>query len=311
MMRPLAILVAIVVVLALALPKIIYPVVAIDVLCFALFAMALDLLFGFVGLLSFGQAMFWGGAGYVTTILVQRGHFDTAASVGIAVAYAALLALVVGAICVRRAGIYFAMITLAIAQIEYFAAVQLSGITGGENGLQLESRGTLFGLPLENNFVFYYLVLVAVGVCAFAAWRLVRSPFGVVLAAIEQNEQRAIALGYRVYRYKLVVFVIAGAFSGLAGAFFALGNHLAGLEMLDWHTSGSVVMMTILGGASTLIGPMIGAALYENLDYFVSNTPIGAQTDLIIGVVFAACVLTFRRGIVGSLLSSVWRKSST
>jgi branched-chain amino acid transport system permease protein len=189
--------------------------------------------------------------------------------------------------------------------------VQLGGITGGENGLQLESRGTLFGLPLENNFVFYYIVLVAVAVCAFLAWRIVRSPFGVVLAAIEQNEQRAIALGYRVYRYKLVVFVIAGALSGLAGAFFALGNHLAGLEMLDWHTSGSVIMMTILGGASTLIGPMIGAALYENLDYFVSNTPVGAQTDLIIGVIFAACVLTFRRGILGSLLSTPWRKSST
>jgi branched-chain amino acid transport system permease protein len=310
-MRPLAVIVALVVAIALVLPKIIYPVVAIDVLCFALFAMALDLLFGFVGLLSFGQAMFWGGAGYVAAILVQHSHFGTAVSIGAAVVYAAVLAFVVGAICVRRSGIYFAMITLAIAQIEYFAAVQLSGVTGGENGLQLESRGTLFGLPLENNFVFYYVVLVAVAVCAGLAWRMVRSPFGVVLAAIEQNEQRAIALGYRVYRYKLVVFVIAGGLSGLAGAFFALGNHLAGLEMLDWHTSGSVVMMTILGGASTLVGPMIGAALYENLDYFVSNTPIGAQTDLIIGVVFAACVLTFRRGIVGSLLSSVWRKSST
>lgn len=310
-MRPLPIIVAVVAALALALPKIIYPVVAIDVLCFALFAMALDLLFGFVGLLSFGQAMFWGGAGYVATIMVQRAHLDTAASIALAVGYAAILALVVGAICVRRSGIYFAMITLAIAQIEYFAAVQLSGLTGGENGLQLESRGTLAGLPLENNLVFYYVVLVAVAVCALLAWRMVRSPFGVVLAAIEQNEQRAIALGYRVYRYKLVVFVIAGALSGLAGAFFALGNHLAGLEMLDWHTSGSVVMMTILGGASTLVGPMIGAALYENLDYFVSNTPIGAQTDLIIGVIFAACVLTFRRGIVGSLLSRAWRKSST
>ena len=310
-MRPLAVIVAVVAALALALPKIIYPVVAIDVLCFALFAMALDLLFGFVGLLSFGQAMFWGGAGYVATIMVQRAHVDTAVSIALAVGYAAILALVVGAICVRRSGIYFAMITLAIAQIEYFAAVQMSGLTGGENGLQLESRGTLAGLPLENNMVFYYVVLAAVAVSALLAWRMVRSPFGVVLAAIEQNEQRAIALGYRVYRYKLVVFVIAGALSGLAGAFFALGNHLAGLEMLDWHTSGSVVMMTILGGASTLVGPMIGAALYENLDYFVSNTPVGAQTDLIIGVIFAACVLTFRRGIVGSLLSKSWRKSST
>jgi branched-chain amino acid transport system permease protein len=310
-MRALAVIVAIVALLALVLPKIIYPVVAIDVLCFALFAMALDLLFGFVGLLSFGQAMFWGGAGYIVAILVQRAHLDAAASIVVAVAYAALLALVVGAICVRRSGIYFAMITLAIAQIEYFVAVQLSGITGGENGLQLDSRGSFFGLQLENNVAFYYVVLVAVALCAVLAWRIVNSPFGVVLAAISQNEQRAIALGYRVYRYKLVVFVLAGALSGLAGAFFALGNHLAGLEMLDWHTSGSVVMMTVLGGASTLVGPMIGAGLYENLDYFVSKTPIGAQTDLIMGVVFAACVLSFRRGIVGSLLASAWRKTST
>lgn len=309
-MRPLAVVVAIVAVLALALPKIVYPVVAIDVVCFALFAMALDLLFGFVGLLSFGQAMFWGGAGYLAAILVQRAHLDAAASIGVAIVYAALLALVVGAICVRRSGIYFAMITLAIAQIEYFAAVQLSGITGGENGLQLDSRGTFLGLPLENNFVYYYIVLAAVALCGLLAWRIVRSPFGVVLAAIEQNEQRAVALGYRVYRYKLVVFVIAGAFSGLAGACFALGNHLAGLEMLDWHTSGSVVMMTILGGTSTLVGPMIGAALYENLDYFVSKTPMGAQTDLVMGVIFAACVLSFRRGILGSLLASAWRKTS-
>jgi len=132
-----------------------------------------------------------------------------------------------------------------------------------------------------------------------------------VLAAISQNEQRAVALGYRVHRYKLAIFVIAGALSGLAGALFALGNHLAGLEMLDWHTSGSVVMMTVLGGAGTIVGPIVGAALYENLDYFVSKTSMGAQTDLVMGVIFAACVLAFRRGILGSLLGGAWRKTST
>jgi branched-chain amino acid transport system permease protein len=310
-MRALPLVIALLALLALALPKIVYPILAIDVLCFALFAMAFDLLFGFVGLLSFGQAMFWGGAGYIAALLVQRAHAGAVVGVGVAVIYAALLALVVGAICVRRAGIYFAMITLAIAQIEYFVAVQLSGITGGENGLQLDSRGGFFGLSLENDTVFYYLVLIVVAVCAILAWRVVRSPFGVVLAAIAQNEQRAIALGYRVYRYKLTVFVIAGALSGLAGGCFALGNHLAGLEMLDWHTSGSVVIMAILGGASTLIGPMLGAALYENLDYFVSKTPIGAQTDLIMGLIFAACVLSFRRGILGGLEKWGWRKTST
>jgi len=310
-MRPLPSIVALLALLALVLPKLVYPVLAIDVLCFALFAMAFDLLFGFVGLLSFGQAMFWGGAGYVAALLIVRAHANAPEAVVAAVVYAALLALAVGAICVRRSGIYFAMITLAIAQIEYFAAVQLSGFTGGENGLQLDSRGGLFGLSLEDNSVFYYGLFIIVAVCAFLAWRMVRSPFGVVLAAIAQNEQRAIALGYRVYRYKLVVFVIAGALSGLAGAAFALGNHLAGLEMLDWHTSGSVVIMAILGGASTLIGPMIGAALYENLGYFVPQTAIGAQTDLIMGLIFAACVLSFRRGILGSLLTRGWRKTST
>ncbi len=310
-MRPLPIVLAVLAVIAIALPKIVYPLVAIDVLCFALFAMALDLLFGFAGLLSFGQAMFWGGAGYVAAILVGRAHIDAVLAVAAGVAYATALALVVGAVCVRRAGIYFAMITLAIAQIEYFLAVQMAGLTGGENGFPLDTRGDFFGMRVQNDVAYYFIVLGVLAICLFLAFRVVNSPFGVALSAIAQNEQRAIALGYRVHRFKLAVFVMAGALSGLAGALFALGNHLAGLEMLDWHTSGSVVMMTILGGASTLVGPIIGAAIYENLDYFVSKTPIGQQTDLVMGLIFAICVLAFRRGIAGRLLSFSWRKTST
>ena len=307
--RAFAGIVVVVALIALALPKIIFPLVAIDVLCFALFALALDLLFGFIGLLSFGQAMFWGGSGYVAAILVQRGHVDAVLAIALAVAYATALALVVGVISVRRSGIYFAMITLAIAQIEYFVAVQLTPLTGGENGFPIDTRGLFFGVPMENDVAFYFAVLGIVAVCTFLAFRLVNSPFGFVLSAIAQNEQRAIALGYRVHRYKLVVFVVAGAVSGLAGALFSLGNHLAGLEMLDWHTSGIVVMMTILGGASTLIGPMIGAAIYQNLSYFVSKTAIGGATDLVMGLIFGICVLTFRRGVAGSILA--WRKTST
>lgn len=311
MIRPIVILVTVVALAAVAAPKFMFPLVAIDMLCFGLFAVALDLLFGFVGLLSFGQAMFWGGAGYVAAILVERMHADATLAVAAAIVYASLLALIVGTICVRRSGIYFAMITLGIAQIEYFIAVQLPNLTGGENGLPLATRGRFFGLPMENDVVFYFVVLAIVAICVALLFRVVNSPFGIVLSAISQNEQRAVALGYRVHRYKLAIFVMAGALSGLAGALFALANHLAGLEMLDWHTSGSVVMMAVLGGSGTLIGPIIGAAVYESLNYFVSKTPIGQQTDLVMGLIFAACVLAFRRGIAGGLLSRTWRKTST
>jgi branched-chain amino acid transport system permease protein len=297
--------------IALALPRLIYPIVAMDVLCFALFALALDLLFGFAGLLSFGQAMFWGGGAYTVAILVQRYHVDAAAALGAAIVYATLLAGIVGAIVIRRAGIYFAMITLAIAQIEYFAAINWSVFSGGENGLLMDSRGTFFGAHISNDIAFYYIIFILVAACYYLLLRIVESPFGTVLHAIRQNEQRAVALGYHVDRYKFAVFVIAGALSGLAGGLYALANRLAGLEMLDWHTSGAVVMMAILGGSGTMVGPVIGAAVYEIINYFVSKTPIGEETELVLGLIFAVCVLAFRRGIAGGLLSIQWRKTST
>jgi branched-chain amino acid transport system permease protein len=290
-------------VVGLLLPKLVYPVVAIDLACFALFAVSLDLLFGFVGLLSFGQALFWGGAGYLTTIVLSRTHLDDAIGIIAGVAYAVVLAAVVGAIAVRRAGIYFAMITLGVAQIQYFSAFQLVSYTGGENGLQLSGRGTLLGIPVENDVAFYYVVLLLVALGVWFALRLTRSPFGRVLRAMRENEPRAIALGYRVDRYKLAVFTLAGGLAGLAGALYALGNRLAGLEMVDWHTSGAVVMMTVLGGIGTIVGPIVGAGLFESLDYFVSKTAIGQETNLVMGAIFALCVLLFRRGIVGELLS--------
>ncbi len=309
--RRLWILLGIVGLLALALPKLIYPVVAIDILCFALFAVALDLLFGFAGLLSFGQAMFWGGSGYVVAILVQDLHLDGAVALGAGALYAAVLATLVGMLVVRRSGIYFAMITLAIAQIEYFVAVQLKDLTGGENGLPMDSRGTFFGVHVSNDTAFYFVTLAIIALCVWFVIRVVGSPFGTVLRAIRQNEARTIALGYRVNRFKLATFVLSGVLCGLAGGLYALGNRLAGLEMIDWHTSGAVVMMAILGGSGTIVGPIIGAAIYQIIEYFVSKTAIGQETDLVLGLVFAVCILAFRQGIAGGVLSIPWRKTST
>jgi branched-chain amino acid transport system permease protein len=298
-----AIVAAVLLLIALALPKLVYPVLAIDIVAYALFAVAFDLLLGFTGLLSFGHAMFWGGAGYVATILIAKANAPFPLAVVAAIVYAALLALIVGAIAIRRQGIYFAMITLALAQLQYFFAYQLGGWTGGENGVQLAGRGTLFGIPLENDIAFYYAVLAVAALGTYLVVRVVRSPFGAVLGAMRENEQRAIALGYRVDRYKLIAFVLSGTLAGLAGVLFAVGNRLSGLDGVDWHTSGKVVMMSILGGIGTVFGPIAGAGIFESLDYFVSKTAIGDKTNIVMGTIFALCVLLFRRGIVGELLA--------
>jgi branched-chain amino acid transport system permease protein len=298
-------------VVGLLLPWFVYPVLAIDIVAYALFAVAFDLLLGFTGLLSFGHALFWGGAGYVATILIAKAGAPFAVAVVAALAYAALSALVVGAIAIRRQGIYFAMITLALAQLQYFVAFQLGNLTGGENGVQVSSRGTLFGVALDNDKVFYYAVLVVAALGVWFVVRVVRSPFGAVLGAMRDNEQRAVALGFRVDRYKLVAFVLSGTLAGLAGVLFAVGNRLSGLDGVDWHTSGKVVIMTILGGIGTVFGPLVGAGVYESLDYFVSKTPIGDKTNIVMGTIFAVCVLLFRRGIVGELLALRTKRSST
>jgi branched-chain amino acid transport system permease protein len=289
--------------IGLVLPKVIYPVVGIDLLCFALFAVSFDLLFGYVGLLSFGQALFWGGGGYVAAIVIARGHVDVAIAIAVGVAYAVVAAALVGMLAVRRAGIYFAMVTLAVAQIQYFLAVQFVDLTGGDNGLNLGARGHLLGIPIENDVVYYYIAFVLVVLGIWFALRVTRSPFGSVLQAMRENEPRAIALGYRVNRYKVAVFTMAGGLAGFAGALYAVGNHLAGLEMVDWHTSGAVVMMTVLGGIGTVVGPVVGAGLFQLLEYFVAKTPIGEETNLVMGAIFALCILLFRRGIVGSFLT--------
>jgi branched-chain amino acid transport system permease protein len=255
-------------------------------------------------LLSFGHAMFWGGAAYVATIAVVAGHLEPILGVVIGTLYAALIALVVGAISIRSSGIYFAMITLALAQLEYFIAFQWHDLTGGENGLQFGSRGTLAGLSLENDRVYYFVVLAIVAVCLAFALRVVGSPFGLVLTAMRDNEPRARSIGYDVTRFKLVAFVMSGTLAGLAGALYALNNRLVGLDVVNWHTSGKVVMMTILGGIGTLYGAIAGAGLFESLEYFVSKTPIGDETNIVMGTIFAIVILFARRGIVGEILAA-------
>ena len=295
---------AVLLALGLVLPLVpgVYVVFAIDLVCFALVAVAFDLLLGFTGLLSFGHALFFGGAGYVATILIANGVTSFVLAVAAAVVYALVLSLAVGALAVRRSGIFFSMITLAIAEIQFFVVFQMSDVTGGENGLPISTRGTFFGLSLANDFAFYYVALAALVLGTVFAIRVVTSPFGAVLAAMRDNEVRAKSIGYDTDRFKLVAFVMSGALAGLAGALYAVGNRFAGTEAVDWHTSGAIVIMTILGGIGTIYGPIAGAALYQSLDFFVSKTAIGDKTNLVMGLIFAIVILVARRGIVGELL---------
>lgn len=293
--------------IGLALPYLVYPVFAIQLVCFALVAVSFDLLLGFTGLLSFGHAMFFGGAGYVATILIARvGWTSFPAAVAAAVLYALVLSLAVGAVAVRRSGIYFAMVTLAIAQVQFFVAYELADLTGGENGIQIVTRGSLFGFSLENDRVFYYLALLITVLGVLFAIRVVSSPYGAVLAAMRENEQRARSIGYDTNRFKLGAFVMSGTLAGLAGAMFAIGNRLSGLDSVDWHLSGKIVMMTILGGIGTIFGPIVGAGLFESLEYYLSKGPLGDKTNFAMGLIFAAIILIARRGIVGEILHRVF-----
>jgi branched-chain amino acid transport system permease protein len=301
---------AVLLALGLVLPFVpgVYIVFAIDLVCFALAAVALDVLLGFTGLLSFGHALFWGGAGYVATLLIAHGVTSFPLAILAGVVYACVLSVVVGALSVRRSGIFFAMITLAIAEIQYFVVFQMSDLTGGENGLPVQTRGTFFGLPLENDVFYYYVALAALAIGVAFAVRVVTSPFGAVLAAMRENEVRAKSIGYDTDRFKLAAFVISGTLAGLAGALYTLGNRFAGTDGVDWHTSGAIVIMTILGGIGTIFGPVVGAALYQSLDFFVSKTAIGDKTNLVMGLIFAVVILVARRGLVGEILHATFSK---
>ena len=300
-MRTPAVLYALVGLFALCVPLLgIYPVFMMQLLCFGMFACAYNLLLGFGRMLSFGHAAFFGAAAYATAWLVTAHAWGPGAAILAGVCAAALLGLVVGALAIRRQGIYFAMITLALAQLVYFVCLE-APFTGGENGLQGVPRGDLFGvLPLHSDRVLYYVVLtVFVAVFVFIR-RVVHSPFGQVLKAIRDNEPRAISLGYEINRYKLLAFVLSATLAGLAGSLKALVFGFVTLSDVQQSTSGEVILMTLLGGTGTFSGPVVGAAIVVTLQQYLSDL-VGGWVTAIIGVIFVACVLSFRRGIIGEL----------
>jgi len=289
----------------------IYPVFMMKLLCFAMFACAYNLLLGFGRMLSFGHAAFFGFAAYVSCWLITAHAFDPAAALLGGMLVAAALGTLIGGLAIRRHGIYFAMITLALGQLVYFVCLE-APFTGGENGLQGVPRGSLFGiLPLRSDLVLYYLVLAVFVAVFLLIRRVVHSPFGQVLKAIRESEPRAISLGYDSNRYKLVAFVISATLSGLAGSLNALVLGFATLSDVQQSASGEVILMTLLGGTGTFFGPVVGAAVIVTLQEYLSDI-VGGWVTAIIGVIFVACVLSFRRGIVGELEGlRLWRPGTT
>jgi branched-chain amino acid transport system permease protein len=287
-----------------------YPVFMMKALCYAIFACAFNLLLGYTGLLSFGHAAYLGAAAYATGWLVRSAGLSPELGVLAGAAGAGLLGLVVGAIAIRRQGIYFAMITLALAQMVYFVWLQ-APFTGGEDGLQGVPRGKLFGLlSLASDTTLYYVVLaVFVAVFLFII-RVVHSPYGQILKAIRENEPRAISLGYDVDRYKLLAFVLSTTLAGLAGAMKTIVLGFATLSDAHWSLSGEVVLMTLLGGMGTFAGPVLGAFTIIGLQNFLADR-VGSWVTVIIGVIFVICVVGFRRGFVGELLAWQRRRSGT
>ena len=285
--------------IGLAAPFLVYPVFAMKILCFALFACAFNLLLGYTGLLSFGHAAFLGTAGYVTGHTVKVLGFQPELGILAGTAAATALGYVFGSLAIRRSGIYFAMITLALAQMVYFMSLQMP-FTGGEDGLQGVPRGKLFGMiDLLQPLNMYYFVFAIFLPAFWVIYRTIHSPFGQVLKAIRENEPRAVSLGYDVEKYKLTAFVLSAALSGLAGATKTLVFQLASLTDVHWHTSGEVVLMTLMGGMGTVFGPVIGAIVVVSLQNYGAN--IGEWVIVITGAIFVICVLAFRRGIVGEL----------
>ncbi len=280
-------------------PFVLYPVFLMKALCFALFACAFNLLIGYVGLASFGHALFFGWASYLTAYAAKTWGASPELAILAGVAVAALLGVVVGGLAIRRQGIYFAMITLALSQMMYFFALEAK-FTGGEDGIQGVPRGRLFGVfNLSNEMTMYAFVLVVVVAGFLLVYRIINSPFGEVLKAIRENEQRAISLGYRTERYKLVAFVLSATLAGLAGSLKALVFQLASLTDVHWTMSGDVLLMTLLGGLGTVFGPVVGAFAVVAMQNYLA--PFGQWVLVIQGAIFVVCVLAFRRGIVGEL----------
>lgn len=294
-----------------------YPVLVLKVLCFALFACAFNLLIGYTGLLSFGHAAFFGGAGYTAGYAMKAWGVTPEVGLILGTLAGAAIGWLVGALAIRRQGIYFAMITLALAQMLYFMCLQMP-FTGGEDGLQGVPRGKLFGLlDLHDDLTLYYVVLAIIVVAFLVIVRTVHSPFGQILRAIKENEPRAISLGYDVSRFKHAAFVISAALSGLAGAIKTLVLGFETLTDVHWTMSGTVILMTLVGGLGTLSGPIVGAVVIvaiENklgeIGSFFANISgiewfrgLGESVTIVTGLIFVVCVLTFRRGIMGELVA--------
>ncbi len=294
---------AVLIVAGLAAPAVIYPIFLMKALCFALFASAFNLLLGYTGLLSFGHAMFLGTAGYICGHAVKVMGFPTELGILAGVAASALLGYVVGALAIRRQGIYFAMITLAFSQMLYFIYLQVP-FTGGEDGLQGIPRQTFLGIvDLEDDLSMYYFTYAIVLFGFWLIYRTIHSPFGQVLKAIRENEARALSLGYDVDKYKLLAFVLSCALSGLAGATKALVFKFETLTDVHWSMSGEAVLMTLLGGMGTILGPTVGAFIVVTLQNYLAS--LEGWVTVITGVIFVICVLAFRRGVVGEIAALI------
>ena len=285
----------------------VYPTFLVKCWCLALFACAFNLLLGYTGLLSFGHAAFIGAAGYIAGHSIKVWGLSPELGILAGTAFAGVLGYLFGSLAIRRAGIYFAMITLALAQMLYFVWLQMK-FTGGEDGLQGIPRGKLLGLiDLADNLNLYYFVFAIFVFGFLLIYRTIHSPFGQVLKSIRENEPRAISLGYDVDKYKLLAFVLSAALSGLAGATKTVVFQLASLTDAHWHMSGEVVLMTLLGGLGTVFGPVVGAFVVVGLQNQLADK-VGSWVQVIMGAIFVACVLAFRRGIVGELMALFARK---
>ena len=284
-------------------PFVTYPLFQMQVMCFALFACAFNLLIGYVGLLSFGHALYFGWASYLSAYSAKVWGFPPELAILTGTVTAAICGLIAGSLAIRRQGIYFAMITLALAQMMYFFALQAK-FTGGEDGIQAVPRGHLFGIfDLKNEMTMYAVVLVIFLAGFLFIYRIIHSPFGEVLKAIRENETRAISLGYKTDRYKLVAFVLSATLAGVAGSTKAIVLQLASLTDVNWPMSGEVVLMTLVGGLGTIFGPVAGAFVILVMQFKLA--PIGEWVLVIQGAIFVACVLLFRRGIIGEIANKL------
>lgn len=285
------------VILLLLAPSIIYPVFLMKVLCFALFASAFNLMLGFGGMLSFGHAMFFGGASYACAVIVKSYGFPPEAGILAGTLFAAVFGLLSGLLAIRRQGIYFAMVTLALAQMFYFYCAQAE-FTGGDDGIQRVPRGKMFGVfDIGNDLVFYYIVLAIFVAAHLLIYRIIYSHYGQVLKSIRENEARAMSLGYDIDRYKLVAFVLSAALAGLAGSTKAIVFQLASLSDVSWQTSGEVVLMTLIGGVGTFVGPPVGALIIVTMQNYLGG--FGEWVLIIQGAIFVVVVSLFRRGVIG------------